>query len=242
MRTVAVVQARMGSNRLPGKVMTDIAGKPMLERVLRRLSGAYLPDDIAVATTTLSDDDVIASYCEQHGRPCFRGSETDVLDRYYRAAGELGAEVIVRITSDCPLIDPEIVDRVVALVTDAHPGADYASNVLPYRTFPRGLDVEAFTFEMLQRAWRLDRDPASREHVTPFIHRTSSLFRIATVSADADYSDLRWTVDEPEDLALVREIFAQFGRDRFSWKEVINCYDDHPEWREINCNVSQKAV
>src|SRR5262249_12160461 len=171
MRTVAIVQARMGSSRLPGKVLQDLGGEPMLARVLSRLGRSRTLDEVVVATTTEPADDILERFCQERGRPCFRGSEHDVLDRYYKAATAERAAVVVRITSDCPLIEPAIVDRVVAEFQERQPGIDYASNVLPRRTYPRGLDTEVMSFAALDRAWHEDHVPASREHVTPYIYR-----------------------------------------------------------------------
>ena len=238
MKTVAIVQARMGSTRLPGKVLMDVAGVPMLARVVTRLGQAKSLDGAIVATSTDVADDAIAGFCSERGWACFRGNLTDVLDRYYRAAQGVGADRIVRITADCPLIDPAVVDRVVAALA----AADYSSNVVPVRTFPRGLDVEAFTFAALERVWRDDADPASREHVTPYICRHPETFRIIGVEHDVDQSHHRWTVDTAEDLDLVRCIYGHFGRDDSAWKDVLPLFDQHPEWVAINRHVEQKKV
>ena len=236
MKTVAIVQARMGSTRLPGKVLMDLAGAPMLARVVLRLGQAKSLDGAIVATSTDVADDAIAGLCAERGWACFRGHLHDVLDRYYRAAQWAGADRVVRITADCPLIDPAIVDRVVAALA----AADYSSNVVPVRTFPRGLDVEAFTFAALERAWREDVDPASREHVTPYIYRHPGMFRVMCVENDVDQSHHRWTVDRAEDLDLVRRIDGYFGRDDFTWEDVLPVLDEHPEWVAINRHVEQK--
>nr|NIN65969.1 acylneuraminate cytidylyltransferase [Anaerolineae bacterium]NIN96152.1 acylneuraminate cytidylyltransferase [Anaerolineae bacterium] len=162
--TVAIVQARVGSTRLPGKVLKDLVGLPLLARVVRRTARASRPDEVVVAIPEASTDDSLARLCHAYGWPCFRGSEDDVLDRYYRAATEYGAESVVRITSDCPLVDPGIVDQVVDLFLQGE--WDYVSNTLAPRTYPRGLDVEVFTFDALRLAWKEDSNPAWREHVT----------------------------------------------------------------------------
>ena len=171
----------------------------------------------------------------------FQGSENDVLDRYYQAALAFGAEAIVRITSDCPLIEPEIIDRVVSEFLSHYPDADYVCNVLP-RTFPRGLDVEVMSFEALKRAWHEDNNPAWREHVTQYIQRHPEIFRIRNVASEVDYSHMRWTVDTPEDLIFVRKIYEYFGHDNFSWKDVLHLLKLHPEWLEINRHIQQKMV
>ncbi len=178
MKVVAIIQARMGSTRLPGKVLQDLAGEPMLARVVNRAWQAELLDDVVVATTTQSTDDAIAHLCAEHDWLCFRGSEEDVLDRYYRSALAHQADVIVRITSDCPLIEPEIIDRVAQEFLERQPEIDYAYNGLSRRTFPRGLDTEVMRFDVLKRAWHEDLNSTWREHVTPYIYRNPDLFRI----------------------------------------------------------------
>lgn len=242
MKVVAIVQAHIGSTRLPGKVLLDLAGEPMLVRDMNRLSRAQTLDKVVVATTIESADDTIANLCDKRNWLCFRGSEEDVLDRYYRAAKEYQADVVVRITSDCPLIDPEIVDRVVQEFSERQPEVDYASNTLPECTFPRGLDTEVLRFDVLEQAWRKDHNPASREHVTPYIRSNPELFCIHGIMNEVDYSHMRWTVDTAEDLAFVRCIYEHFGHDRFSWQDVLAVLKEHPEWLDINRNVQQKAV
>lgn len=242
MKVVAIIQARMGSTRLPGKVLLDLAGEPMLARVVNRTRRARTLDEVVVATTVQPLDDAIVRLCAERRWLCFRGSEDDVLDRYYRAAVAYKADVIVRITSDCPLIEPEIVDQVVREFLNLQPEVDYACNVLPRRTFPRGLDTEVMRFDVLERAWREDRNPAWREHVTPYIWRNPELFRIHGITNEMDYSYMRWTVDTLEDLAFVRCIYEHFGHDRFSWREVLVVLDEHPEWLQINQHVQQKVI
>jgi len=242
MKVVAIIQAHMGSTRLPGKVLLDLAGEPVLARCVNRTRRAQTLDEVVVATTTKPADEVIVKLCAERGWPCFRGSEEDVLDRYYQAALTHQANVVVRITSDCPLIEPEIVDRVVQEFLKRHPEVDYACNTLPRRTFPRGLDTEVLRFKVLERAWREDLNPAWREHVTPYIRRHPDLFHIHGITNEVDYSYMRWTVDTPEDLAFVRRIYEYFGHDRFSWREVLAVLEEHPEWLEINRDVQQKAI
>lgn len=241
LRTVAIIQARMTSTRLPGKVLADLAGDPMLARVVRRVQRANSLDDVVIATTTEPIDDVIVALCEQSGWPHFRGKREDVLDRYLEAAVKYRAKVIVRITADCPLIEPSIVDRTVEAFR-YHAPVDYASNGLPPLSFPRGLDVEVIALGALERAWREDTNPAWREHVTPYIYRHPELFRLQSVVNPVDRSDMRWTVDTPEDLALVRSIYQHFGHDRFSWEEVIALLEKHAEWASVNKHVRQKTV
>jgi spore coat polysaccharide biosynthesis protein SpsF len=242
MKTVGIIQARMGSTRLPGKVMLDLAGEPMLVRIVRRVQGAEALASTIVATTTLPQDDSIAKLCAEHGWICFRGSENDLLDRYYCAALAHHADVIVRITADCPLIDPAIVDQVVQTFTEHQPEVDYVSNIFPTRTFPRGLDTEVISFDALERAWRDDHNPAWREHVTPYIRENPKNFYTLGVSNHADYSHLRWTVDTPEDLELISRIYGHFGNKSFSWQDALDLLKRHQNWSEINRHVEQKAV
>jgi spore coat polysaccharide biosynthesis protein SpsF len=239
--TIAILQARMGSTRLPGKVLQDLIGEPMLARVVNRVRCAQTLDDVVVATTTLARDDVIEQLCTTKRWLCYRGSENDVLDRYYQAARTYQADTIVRITSDCPLTDPEVIDLVVRAYQSA-PAVDYASNILPARTFPRGLDVEAFGFDLLERLWHQDQNPATREHVTLHVHKHPGSFRTRGVTHSQDFSHWRWTVDTPEDLLFVQRIYEHFGHDIFSWYDVVDVLAMYPEWRSINADVQQKAV
>jgi spore coat polysaccharide biosynthesis protein SpsF len=242
MRIVTIIQARMGSTRLPQKVTRDLTGEPVLARVVNRVKRTKTIDKVVIATTTNPQDDALVSLCAQYGWPSYRGSEDDVLDRYYRAAWEHQAEVVVRVTSDCPLIEPEVIDLVVQVFLESQPELDYASNTLPPRTFPRGLDTEVISFAALERAWQRDKDPAWREHVTPYIYRTPDQFNVRAVTNSTDYSDMRWTVDTLEDLEFVRRIYTHFGHDQFSWRDVLALLAQHPDWQEINRHVEQKQV
>jgi spore coat polysaccharide biosynthesis protein SpsF len=229
----------MGSTRLPGKVLMDLAGEPMLARVVSRVQRASTITEVVVATTTEGADDAIASLCVSRGWPCFRGSQDDVLDRYYRAAMAFGADVVVRITSDCPLIDPQVVDQVTQTFLDRQPGLDCA---VAGHSFPRGLNTEVLRFDALERAWREDTNPAWREHVTPYVYRHPDRFTVLRITNERDLSHLRWTVDTREDLTLVRRIYECLGHDRFSWREVLAMLEKHPDWCEINSHVKQKQV
>jgi len=240
MKIVAIVQARMGSSRLPRKVLKDLGGATVLDRVLNRLGRSRLIQESLVATTIEPADDAIVEHCERTGRKVFCGSEQDVLDRYYQAAKYVNADVVVRITSDCPVIDPEVTDATVHAFLDRH--ADYASNVL-VRTYPRGLDTEVMTVQALERAWRESTKPYEREHVTPYIYENPQEFKLHGIENDTDCSGHRWTVDTPEDLQLLRAIYERFGgRDDFGWREVLKLVESDPSLAEINRNVVQKAV
>lgn len=242
MKTVAIIQARMDSTRLQGKVMQNLAGSPMLIRVLNRVKRAKTLDEVVVATTGKPADEAIVALCTKYNWPYFRGSENDVLDRYYQAAVKYQAEVIVRITSDCPLIEPEIIDQVVQTFVNHQPDIDYVSNILSPRTFPRGLDTEVIRFGTLVRVWHEDHNPAWREHVTPYIYRNPDKFSLLNVTNDVDYSDMRWTVDTPEDLELIRRIYSHFQHDSFCWREVLTLLEQHPEWLKLNRDIQQKQI
>jgi spore coat polysaccharide biosynthesis protein SpsF len=243
--TTAIIQARMSSTRLPGKVLLDLAGEPMLARVVERTRRARRIDRVLVATTVEPEDEPIVELCRSRGWNVSRGSRDDVLDRYYHAALADGADPIVRITSDCPLIDPAIIDRVVERLgrrDETANAADYASNINPRRTFPRGLDVEAFSFEALSAAWREDREATGREHVTPFLYRHPERFRIALLESDRPAAaSHRWSVDTPEDYELLRRIYAHFGNRDFDWLDILALLEQHPDWCEINGHIAQKA-
>lgn len=235
-KVVGIVQARMGSTRLPRKVMRPVVGVPLIEMLLRRLSKARKLDQIIVATSPDPLNAPLVRHVESLGFGVFEGSETDVLDRYRGAARSTKADVVVRITGDCPLIDPNIVDLVVEEFLAS--GADYVSNVDP-PTFPNGLDVEVFTVKALERAWTEAREPFDREHVTPFL-RTSGLFRLRNVSANIDASTRRWTVDEAVDLEVVDRIFAHFQpRTEFTWQEVLELEDRRPELFASNRDIAR---
>jgi len=240
MYIVAIIQARMGSTRLPEKVMREIGKKTMLSRVVQRTARSELIDKIVVATTAKTSDDPIVAECDRLNVPVFRGDEQDVLDRYYQAAMAYQAEAIVRITSDCPLIEPEVVDRVIRAFLDESP--DYASNSLE-KTYPRGLDAEVVTLEALIRAWQEATEPYQRVHVTPYIYQNPDQFKLLPVKSDVDYSRYRWTVDSQEDLDFVRAIYSRFGNeDAFTWKDVLSILAAEPELAEINRHIRQKSL
>ncbi len=240
MKTVAIVQARLGSTRLPGKVLLPLLGEPVLTRVMRRTARAQRLSEVVVATTVDPSDDPIVDLARSEGWPVVRGSTDDLLDRYMVAARAHEADVVVRITSDCPLIDPDVIDRTV-LAFEAGDW-DYASNSMEPRTFPRGLDVEVVARDALARAWREDADPAWREHATPYIYRHPERFRLLAVPASEDHSDHRWSIDTPEDYELVRRIYEALGRDDFAWREALAVVEAHPAWMELNRDVAQKVV
>jgi len=242
MKVVAIIQARMGSTRLPGKVLMDICGKTMLARGHDRVKRARMINEVVVATTDQKKDDILENYCIANGWNYFRGSQDDVLDRYYLAAKEHHADAVVRITSDCPLIDHNVIDRVIECFLLKRDEADYASNLLPLRTYPRGLDTEVMSFEALERAWKEDDDPRTREHVTQFIVSNPSKFKLIGVTNPRDFSYMRWTVDVPEDLELVRRVYSHFWESDFGWNDVVDLLLARPELLELNRSVKQKVV
>lgn len=213
----------------------------MLARQIARVSRAQTLDGIVVATTDRPEDDAVVALAAQCGCGAFRGSEADVLDRFYQAAAAAGADAIVRLTGDCPLTDPRIIDGVVTRLEGGSGDLDYVSNTLEPRTFPRGLDVEACTFSALTVAWRDDRDVHSREHVTPYIYSHPEMFKLAAVTHASDLSRLRWTVDTPEDYALLQAITGSTADDA-SWTEILSVVEAHPEWNHLNASVQQKPV
>jgi spore coat polysaccharide biosynthesis protein SpsF len=258
-RVVAIIQGRMTSSRLPGKILADIAGQPMLQRVFIRTSRAATVNETIFATTTDSTDDPVEEYCDFSGIPFQRGSLYDVLDRYYQTAKQAKADVVVRITADCPVIDPVLIDDVVNTLIDGK--YDFACNRLPppwHRTYPIGLDVEACTFKVLAKAWKEAKEPQHREHAMPYFYEGVELtyqsrtletgvsprgFNVALLHHITDFGDYRWTVDTPEDLEFMRQVYSRFdGRDDFSWKDVLDLVHNEPKLMEINAGVKHKTL
>jgi glutamate-1-semialdehyde 2,1-aminomutase len=225
MKIAAIVQARMGSTRLPNKVMKPIGGVPMIELLLARLAKAKYVDQIIIATSTDDQNSPLVNYVENLGYLCVRGSENDVLQRYLDAAIKVKADVIIRITGDCPLIDAVLVDR--AINEFLSKSVDYHSNTSP-ATFPDGLDIEVFTIDALKRAALETQDPFDREHVTPYL-RKPSLFKTSAMINNQDLSNLRWTVDEPADFEVISKVFKHFSPDiHYSWKQVLDLQTTQP--------------
>jgi spore coat polysaccharide biosynthesis protein SpsF len=240
LKIVAIIQARMGSSRLPGKVLKDIRGQSMLGRVVNRVRRACSVDEVLVATTDCPADDVVVQECRLSSVPVFRGNEDDVLDRYLRAAQWTNADIVVRITSDCPLVDPQITDKTIRAFLAERP--DYASNVM-VRTYPRGLDTEVMTVQTLEQAWRKADQPYQHAHVTPYIYEHPEDFKLLSVTGDADYSQHRWTVDTAQDLEFIRAVYARLdGQPEFPWRDVLALLERERELIEINRTVPQKAL
>lgn len=234
----------MGSSRLPGKVLLDIAGQPMLARVVERTRRAKTIDTVVVATTTDLADDPVAEFCETQGYASSRGSLHDVLDRYYQTARQFKAAVVVRITADCPMIDPDVIDHTVNEFFRT--GVDFAANRLPPpwgRSYPIGLDTEVCTFAALEQAWKKASEPHQREHVMPYLYEQEGRFKVLLVNHDPDYSMFRWTVDTAEDLEFIRQVYARFeGKDDFSWLEVLAVIEREPGLVTINAGVKHKGL
>jgi len=239
MKIVAIIQARMTSTRLPGKVLMDIEGKPMLWHLIERLKRSKRLNGIILAIPDTKENDTLEKYAQNNNIRYFRGSEEDVLSRYYEAAKKFGVDIIVRITSDCPLIDPQIVDNIIE--KHLRTGADYTSNAIK-RTFPRGLDAEVFNFIVLETAHKEAKDQSDKEHVTLYIRNNSQIFNLADVMGDIDYSGMRWTVDEASDLDFVREIYKRLYRSDkiFFTNDIITILKKYPKLEDINKSVKQK--
>ena len=232
MKTVVILQARIGSTRLPGKVLLDLEGRPMLWHVVERIRRSRNVQQVVVATTTSKSDDVLEQFCRAQDIAFFRGNEPDVLDRYYQTAKAFAADTVVRITSDCPLIDPDVIDRVTGIFQQG--GFDYVSNTIE-TTYPDGLDTEVFSFAALERAWREATKISEREHVTPYL-RSSGQFRVRNIEIDhgASLAELRWTVDEAHDLEFVRAIYKNFKtRPVFGMSDILKLLAAKPELQKL---------
>lgn len=243
MRTVIISQARMGSSRLPGKVLLPVAGKPLLQHHLERLQKVTRADAVWVATTELPQDQPIVDLCAQLGVSCFRGSEQDVLSRYHGTAHAAQAERVVRVTSDCPLIDPAIVDQAIARMDEDPAKPDYVSNTL-VRSYPRGMDCEVFMASSLDEAQWLATRPEEREHVTPYIYWRPERFKVVQLVSEVDLSQHRWTVDTPEDADLVGRLLeaALARRSDFGLADLLELIAAHPDWPAINAHIEQKVI
>ena len=243
--TAIIIQARMSSARLPGKILKNLAGKPMLWHVVSRCLNSKTADKVVVATTTNLEDNAVERFCKENNFLYYRGSLDNVLSRYYEAAKQFGADTIVRVTSDCPLIDPKIINLCVEALKKT--GADYLSNINPDRTFPRGLDVEAFTFAALEKAHGEAKDSYEKEHVTPYIwENKKNEFKIGpAVKANPEYArNYRLTVDYPEDFELMEKIYSKFfipGK-IVDVPEALKFLDTNPDLLKINANCEQKPL
>ncbi|EKS4342911.1 glycosyltransferase family protein [Clostridium botulinum] len=244
MKVVCIVQARVGSTRLPGKVLKKICGKTVLEHDIDRLRRVKNIDEIVIATTTLEKDNEIVKECEILDVKYFRGAEDDVLSRYYYAAKENDADIVVRVTSDCPLIDPEVSENIIQCYIDNKSKYDYISNTID-RTYPRGLDTEVFGFKVLEMAFKEAVSLRDKEHVTPYIWNNPQIFKLAQYKNRKDYSHLRWTLDTEEDFELINKIYNLLYpsmNSKFKFTNILNIYRDYPELYEINKEIIQKHI
>lgn len=237
----AIIQARMGSTRLPGKVMMDLCGDSVIEHVVNRLNRSELIDEIIIATSEDKNNKPIIDFCKNKNIGCFAGSEDDVLDRYYQTAIDNNVnddDIIIRITSDCPLIDPFVVDEVI----DEHISNknDYTANVIEC-TYPDGLDCEVFNFSVLKDTWENANLSSQREHVTLYIRDNPDKFKLGNVKNDKDLSNLRWTLDEEEDFIFIKEVYKNlFSKDSFfTMDDVVQLLDEKPELLDINSKFTR---
>lgn len=233
---VAIVQARVGSTRLPAKVLMPLAGRPMVAHVLDRMRGIAGVDMVVAAVPDLPEDDDLAATCERHGALVVRGSSIDVLSRFAKAADATHADVVLRVTADCPLLSPSVSTRVLA----EFESCDYASNTLR-RTYPRGLDTEVFTASALHAANAEATDPIEREHVTPFIYRRPERFRLRHVVNGTDLADRRWTVDTADDMSFAVAVYDSLGAD-FEMTDVLELLERCPEIAALNRDTMQKPL
>jgi spore coat polysaccharide biosynthesis protein SpsF len=240
MKVVIIVQARTGSERLPGKVLKEVLNRPLLSYLLERIKSVS-EVEIVVATTLNEEDDAIVSLCQKEGVKVFRGNETDVLERYYQAAKEYQAHIVVRITGDCPCIDPLIIHQVIQFYLKNT--YDYVSNTLEW-TFPRGMDVEVFSFKALETAFREAKNEPEREHVTLYIYKHPEKFSLGNYSRDNDASQYRLTVDTPDDFELIRRLieFLYPKNPQYDLEDIIKVLEKHPDWAQLNAHIKQKKV
>ena len=243
MSTAIIVQTRMTSTRLPGKVLLPILSRPMLSYQLERLRRVSQADRVVIATTTNATDDPIVDFCATEGVDCTRGSEQDVLSRYFEAASRFAAGTVVRVTSDCPLNDPQLVDSAISAYRDEAGGCDYVSNMLE-PSWPYGMAVEVFSARTLAEAHVEATAEAEREHVTPFIYWRPGRYSLKSLSMQPDLSQHRWTVDTPEDFELVRRILESLYPHKpcFAMADVLALLAEHPDWAAINRHIEQKTL
>lgn len=238
MKTVIIVQARMTSTRLPGKVLKTVLGKPLLEYQIERLRRIKSADEIVIATTINDTDQPIVDLCERLSVSYFRGSEDDVLARYHGVAKKYNADIVIRITSDCPVIDPMVCEEAITYFLENQSQYDYVR----LEQYPRGLDTEVFSFNVLDECFREATDKPDREHVTPFIYRHPMRYRIKHITCGQDYSHHRWTVDTIEDFELIKRIIKKLYSINimFNFVDILNVLKENPKWYYINAEIQQK--
>lgn len=237
----AIIQARMGSSRLSGKVLMDIMGEPMLWHVINRLGFSRKINEIILAIPDTKENDILEKFAKKNKIKYFRGNEEDVLSRYFKAAKKFKCDVVVRITSDCPLIDPKIIDKIIEDHLDST--ADYTANILK-RTYPKGLDVEVLSLKTLEKIFKEAKEKQYREHVTLYIREHPEKFKRVNVKNKEDFSHFRWTVDEEKDLEFIREIYKRLYKKGkiFLMEEIVKLLEKDPELLEINKNVKRKKI
>ncbi|SEH88198.1 spore coat polysaccharide biosynthesis protein SpsF [Halobacillus karajensis] len=242
MKVIAIVQARMGSTRLPGKVLKQVNGKPLLEYQIERMKRSKRIDQLVISTSKRSLDDPIIDLCRDLDVDTFRGSERDVLGRFYETCAYYKADAVVRLTADCPLIDPAVIDKVIQYFLNHYPRYMYVSNTRK-RSYPRGMDTEVFTYEVLKDAYMNANSPHDLEHVTPFIVNRIGALGIAQVSHHSDESHHRWTVDTPEDFQFVSKVLKHLypKSPAFTFEDTLKILERNPDWLEINRQVKQKG-
>jgi len=243
MNIVIIVQARMGSTRLPGKILKEVLGRPLLEYLLERLKRVENANEICVATTIKEQEQPILDVCSRMSVKTFRGSEEDVLERYFLAAQDFKADAIVRVTSDCPLIDPLEIDKLIKYYLENSKSYDFIADG-PERSYPMGMGAEIFSFEALKKAHENAKTQPEREHVTPYICWQPQLFRLGYISYREDQSDHRWTLDTPKDYELISKIIENLYPTNleFTIEDIFDLINKNPQWKNINSHVVQKAA
>ncbi len=243
MKNVLIIQARMQSSRLPGKVLLPLNGKPMLQWVVERALKSKITDSCVVATTTDSSDDPIEKWCKRNEINVYRGSQFDVLDRYYQSAVKAGADNIIRVTADCPLIDPHLIDELFSRYLEEE--ADFAANRLPppwHRTYPVGLDTEIVSMCLLKIAWEKASEKYEREHVMPWFYDTPGRCKIFIMDNKKDYGMHRWTVDTTEDYSMMQALFEKIDPETATWTDVLKVIEENPQLEMINAASKAKDV
>jgi spore coat polysaccharide biosynthesis protein SpsF len=241
---IAIIQARMSSTRLPGKVLLDLGDRSVLSRMVERVKQSRMVTRVVVATTIDPTDDPIVKLCQDEKIDVFRGSLPDVLDRYYQAAVLYHADIVVRLTGDCPLIDPQLIDQTIQLMIDQK--ADFSCNRLPppfHRTYPIGLDVEVCSMPALTFAWHVADEKHDREHVLPYLYEVKGRFNVVQLDHTEDLGSLRWTLDTPEDYVLLQEVINRLdGSNEFTWLDVLELFKKDPELAHINQSIKHKSM
>ena len=240
-KVIAIAQCRMGSKRLPGKVLADVCGKPMLWHLVNRLRYSSLTDEVVVATSSSDENRPIVDLCAKSQIPCYAGSEEDLIDRFYRTCLQFSADAVVRITADCPLVDPSLVDKVVGTFLDNRGKYDYVNNCRPFSTYPHGLDVEVISFGLIEKLWKEVKDPFRREWFTTVIFENPGTYSQLCLKSEKNLSNIRLTVDYPEDLELVRYIFGKLYSEGacFSLADILKLMNEDPVVFDMNAKYKK---